>query len=154
MQSDLISLESGPVWILPFSHLHILWLTYTCPAARLWPLLKLNLTYWRAETDAHLLLAACIWIKTMTCTVLLSWAALSHLLQLCLSPHCIAAETFWISVFPQVSSICAREAVHLQYGKKKLHRSEASSEVIYFSRTVSVAVSHNYKISLSYPFYF
>lgn len=79
---------------------------------------------------------------------------LFHISQLCLSPHCIPAETFWISIFPQLTSIIARDDLQLQYGRKNLIEVKPHSEVTYFNKTISVAVFHNYKIVLSYPFYF
>ena len=105
IQLGLISLDSGLVWILPLSHLRILSLTHIWHATGLWPILRLNLAYWFAETDAHLRSAALVWIKTISCIVLLSWADLSCLLPLHLTSHCITAETCWISVFPQVTSV-------------------------------------------------
>lgn len=154
MQLDLISLGTGLVWILPFSHWHILWLMYICHAAGLWPMLKLNLTYWQAETDDQLLLAACVWIKIIICKVLLSWAALPHLLQLCLSPLCIAAEIFWISIFPTWHLSLLEMIWNYSMEEKSLIEVKSHSEVTYFNKTVSVAVFHNYKIALSSLLYF
>lgn len=75
----------------------------------------MNGAYWFAETDAHLLSAALLWIKTISCTVLLSRAALSCLLQLCLTSHRIAAETAGPQSFPRwCLSITAREDSQLQ----------------------------------------